>query len=156
MTGKTNWTNVAASPFSDIGTSVTYNGIYFVATGLGTNGIAYSSTGLTWTTASSVNCSDICWNGRRFVALGTTNMSYSQDGVTWYTNNTNIFTYGNGIASNSQIGTFIAPSALVLDNNGINGPGMSASQTLEIVSSDPYYQTGFNNVTIKIETNNIY
>jgi len=45
---------------------------------------------------------------------------------------------------------------MVLDNNSINGFGMSATQTLEIVSSDPYYQTGFNNVTVKIETNNIY
>ena len=158
MTGTTGWTSVASSPFTGIGTSVVYNGIYFVATGLGTtNRIAYSTTGITWTGSSTItNYGDICWNGKRFVALGNNSMSYSPDGITWYTNTTNIFTYGNGIASNSQIGTFIAPSAIVLNNNGINGNGMSASQTLEIVSSDPYYQTGFNNVTIKIETNNIY
>jgi hypothetical protein len=158
VTGRTGWTNVSSSPFSSgSGTSIAYNGIYFVATGLGTNGIAYSSTGTTWTVASTVNCNDICWNGKRFVAVGNNNnLCYSQDGISWYTNSTSMFTNGYGIASNSQVGAFVAPSALVLDNNGINGSGMSASQTLEIVSSDPYYQTGFNNVTVKIETNNIY
>jgi len=158
IAGKTGWTNVASSPFSTGGSSVAYNGIYFVATGFGTNGIAYSQNGTTWTTASTMNCWDVCWNGKRFVALGYTNMLYSKDGVTWYTNaRPDIFSqYGLGIASNSGIGAFVAPSAMVLDNYGISGNGIAASQTLEIVSSDPYYQTGFTNVTVKIETDNLY
>ena len=159
-TGQSGWTNVTSSPFSVGGSCVAWNGAIWVAGGSGSNQIAYSTNGTTWTGVSTSfpSVSDIYWNGVRFVATGGTYMGYSADGITWYVNNmTNIFSVGGyGLASNSGIGAFVAPSAMVLDNNGINGVGMTASQTLELISSDPYYQQGFSNVSVKIETNNIY
>jgi hypothetical protein len=164
MLGQSGWSNVASSPFSSGCLCVTWNGSIWVAGGYGTNQIAYSTNGTTWSGISpagmsGINVNDICWNGTRFVATTSSSiMAYSSNGINWYTtSNTNIFsTAGYGIASNSGVGAFVAPSAMVLNNYGISGNAMAASQTLEIVSSDPYYQTGFTNVTVKIETNNIY
>ena len=80
-------------------------------------------------------------------------MGYSKDGITWYSNNLPSIISLNrlGVASNSGVGAFVAPSAMVLDNYGITGNGIAASQTLEIISSDPYYQTGYDSVSIKVE-----
>jgi hypothetical protein len=41
---------------------------------------------------------------------------------------------------------------MVLNNSSISGNGIVASQTLEFVSSDPYYQDGFNNVSITVNS----
>jgi hypothetical protein len=60
------------------------------------------------------------------------------------------------IVSNPGVGAFVAPSAMILNNYGISGNGIAQSQTLEIVSSDPYYQTGFTNMAVKVECNNVY
>lgn len=158
-TGLSGWTNVTTSPFSTGGLCVTYNGSIWVAGGAGTNTIAYSSNGITWTGISTAfsSVNDIVWNGTRFVATGGQFMGYSPDGITWYVNNTsNIFTTGFGLASNPGVGAFTPPSALVLDDNGITGNSISASNTLEIVSSDPYFQSGFSNITVKIDSDNVY
>jgi hypothetical protein len=61
-------------------------------------------------------------------------------------------TAGYGLGTNSGIGAFVAPSAMVLNNSSISGNGIVASQTLEFVSSDPYYQDGFNNVSITVNS----
>jgi hypothetical protein len=45
---------------------------------------------------------------------------------------------------------------MVLNNNGISGNGIAKSQTLEIVSSDPYYQTGFDNMSVTVRQSSIY
>ncbi len=159
ITGLSGWTNVSASPFSTGGLCVTYNGIMWVAGGAGTNTIAYSTNGITWTGISTAfsSVNDIVWNGTRFVATGGQFIGYSPDGITWYVSNTsNIFTTGYGVASNPGIGAFTPPSALVLDDNGITGNSISASNTLEIVSSDPYFQSGFSNITVKIDSDNVY
>jgi hypothetical protein len=159
-TGLTGWTNVASSPFTIACTGLSYNGIYFVATGTGLNGIAYSQDGVNWISASSVNCNSVCWNGKRFVAtILNGNILYSNDGITWYNATYQPGTYtfkGNGIASNSGIGAYVAPSAMVLNGYTVNGNGLTASNSLDIVSSDPYFQTGFTNISINVKTNNIY
>ena len=159
ITGLSGWTNVSASPFSTGGLCVTYNGTIWVAGGAGANTIAYSTNGITWTGISTAfsSVNDIVWNGTRFVATGGSFMGYSPDGITWYVSNTsNIFTTGYGLASNPGIGAFTPPSALVLNDNGITGNSISASNTLEIVSSDPYFQSGFSNITVKIDSDNVY
>ena len=167
ITGKTGWTSVASNPFgTGGGGGVAWNGAIWVAGGGGsTNVLAYSTNGTTWSTVANSTTTfpggiwNICWNGTRFVATGqnTSYMGYSPDGIIWYSGNySNIVGSCRGIASNSGVGAFIAPSALVLNDYGISGNAMTASQTLEIVSSDPYFQQGFNNVTVKIETDNIY
>ena len=82
-------------------------------------------------------------------------MGYSADGKTWYSTNSSLLS-GNGVASNSGVGAFVAPSAMVLNNNGISGNGIASSQTLEIISSDPYFQAGFRNVSMTITPTSNY
>jgi hypothetical protein len=83
----------------------------------------------------------------RFVAVGsgTNSIAYSSDGITWIpvTGSKSIFsTGGNGVAGNPKVGAVIVPSAIHLNNN-IN------SNTLTF-SSESYYQSGVNNITIGI------
>jgi len=79
-------------------------------------------------------------------------MGYSADGKTWYSTNSGMFNpNGLGVASNPGVGAFVAPSAMILNNNGISGNGIAKSQTLEIVSSDPYFQQGFDNMSVTVK-----
>ena len=157
INGQSGWTNVTSSPFSSGGLCVTYNGSIWVAGGSGTNQIAYSTNGTSWTGISTAftSVNDIVWNGTRFIAIGGSLIGYSADGIKWYTS-TSILSTGYGLASNPGVGAFVAPSALVLSDTGIAGNGIAASNTLEIVSSDPYFQNGFTNISVKVESNNIY
>lgn len=164
-TAQTGWTTVT-SPFSAAGISVCWNGAIWVAAGQGGNTLAWSTNGTTWTglgiTQFPTAAYDVCWNGTRFVAAGTNGgtvgyLGYSADGKVWYSSTTPIFsTYGLGVASNPGVGAFIAPSAMVLNNNGISGNGIARSQTLEIISSDPYYQQGFDNMSVTVRPSMIY
>ena len=62
-----------------------------VAVGQGTNTIAYSADGSTWTGSTTGNAIftsfglGVAWNGIRFVAVGqgTNSIAYSNDGITW-------------------------------------------------------------------------
>jgi hypothetical protein len=165
-TAQTGWTTVT-SPFSSAGISVCWNGSIWVAAGNGTvNTLAWSNDGITWTglgiTRFPTIAFDVCWNGTRFVAAGTNAgtvgyLGYSADGKVWYSSTTPIFpTYGLGVASNPGVGAFIAPSAMVLSNNSISGNGIARSQTLEIISSDNYYQQGFDNMSVTVRQSRIY
>jgi hypothetical protein len=155
----TNDNNVYMARFNSC-SSITWNGSRWVAS-CNSIPLAHSTNGTSWTTITNSGfiqgVNDVCWNGIRFVATGGTYMGYSNDGVTWYSSvQSSIFsTSGYGISSNSGVGAFIAPSAMVIDDNGISGNGISNSRTLEFVSSDPYFQTGFNNITVKVETKTI-
>jgi hypothetical protein len=150
------WTGSPANLFYTCGYCVCYGGTIWVAGGLGGNTLAYSYNGTTWvgigTTAFPNGCTSICWNGTRFVGAGGNYTGYSKDGITWYSSQSSTITSLNCVVSNPGIGAFVPPSAMVLNNNGITGNGISASQTLEFVSSDPYYQQGFDNVAIILNT----
>ena len=147
ITCRTGWTAVSPSPFTASGSCVAWNGSIWVAGGSGTAGnLAYSTNGISWRNAyfpSTVL--DICWTGSRFVAISATNTGYSTDGINWISQQSLFPTQGYGVKSNSGIGAFVAPSALNLNNYGISG-----TQTLDVVASDPYYQTGFDTVSISI------
>jgi len=159
--GTTTWTPISTTVFTTQGYCVCYNGPIWVAGGIGSNSLAWSTDGINWnglgTKGTSIfpnGCNSICWNGTRFIGTGSNYIGYSPDGINWYSAlSTNLFTNGYGIASNPGVGGFVAPSAMFLNNNGIRGNGIFASQTLEIVSSDPYYQLGFDNVSITINNN---
>ena len=64
---------------------------FTVAGGSGTNQLAYSIDGITWTASTSGNavfttrCNALGWNGTKFVAggEGTNQLAYSSDGITW-------------------------------------------------------------------------
>ena len=156
LPGSGTWTGSPANLFYTCGYCVCYGGTIWLAGGLGGNTLAYSYNGTTWvglgTTAFPNGCTSICWNGTRFVGAGGNYTGYSKDGITWYSSQSSKITSLNCVVSNPGIGAFVAPSAMVLNNNGITGNGISASQNLEFVSSDPYYQSGFDNVAITLNT----
>lgn len=164
-TVKTGWTGINNTTFSVSANGICWNGTIWVAVGEGVNTIAYSYTGISnWvglgTSIFSTRGSSVCWNGVRFIAVGqgTNSIAYSQNGITWYKAyngystllSTQVFTYGNCVASNSTIGAVPIQSQMVLNKN------IGISDTLDVVSSDPYYQSGFDNVSIKVEPNSLY
>ena len=157
--GNNVWT-ATATMFSTQGYCVCYKGPVWVAGGLGGNSIAFSGNGISWvglgTTVFPNGCSSICWNGTRFVGGGQGYLGYSAQGNIWYSSPTSLFTSINDIVSNPGVGAFVAPSAMVLNNNGITGNGLYSSTTLEVVSSDPYFQNGFTNASFNITSNSIY
>ena len=73
------------------GNDVAYNGRQFVAVGSGTNSIAYSTDGLTWTgigaTIFTSAGNGISWNNERWVAVGFGGppIAYSSNGISWTT-----------------------------------------------------------------------
>jgi hypothetical protein len=96
----------------------------FVAGAQGTNKLAYSTDGITWSASTNGNSIftginfgdgivyDVAWNGNKFVAVGvssggsfgpfTPTIGYSTDGITWSaaTNTTSVFSITvNSIAS---------------------------------------------------------
>ena len=92
----------------------------------------------------------VTWNGERFVAVGnpgTHTIVFSNDGIIWYGVKDSISIFsdaGIGVAGNSKVGPVIVPSAIHLNNN-IN------SNTLTF-SSESYYQSGVNNISINVNS----
>jgi hypothetical protein len=91
--------------FSSAGYGVAWNGTRWVAVGQGTNSIAYSADGITWTGLGTGTFSTygvgVAWNGTRWVAVGrgTNSIAWSADGVTWT---------GLGTGTFSTLGYFAA------------------------------------------------
>jgi len=154
--GLSTWTSISSPVFTG-GNCVCYGGNIWLAGGTGGNALAYSYDAINWTglqTSTTIfpnGCSSICWNGTRFVGAGGNYIGYSRDGIKWYSSQS-LITTTNYVVSNPGIGAFVAPSAMVLNKYGFTGNGISASQNLEIISSDPYYQSGFDNVSITINS----
>jgi hypothetical protein len=164
--GSSGWTSVG-SIFSTAGNGICWNGSTWVAVGQGANAIAYSTNATTWTGSNASTSTfttagfGVCWNGVRFVATGQggNSIAYSQDGNVWYpayngystSSTTQLFTtYGNCVASNPGVGAPTVQSQMILNNKGSVG-----TYTLQI-NSPPYYQQGFNEVSFKVEQNNVY
>ena len=83
-----------------------------ISLGSGTNTLAWSNDGLTWTglgtTIFSTQGNSTVWNGTMWIATGsgTNTLAWSSDGIIWtsVTGSTGIFsTSGNGIAWNSSL-----------------------------------------------------
>ena len=106
---------------------IAWNGTRFVAVGTvssGTNCIAYSTDGGTWTVPTTgifTQGNGVAWNGTYFVATGTAStntVAYSADGITWTaaTTATLFSTTGKGAASTTPFVSMtpnigIAPSS---------------------------------------------
>jgi len=136
------------------GYGLAWNGTRWVAVGYGASSFAHSLDGINWSGVTGTNSIflmglSVTWNGVRFVAggRGPNTIAYSSDGITWtgVPNSTSIFSnFGFGVAGNPKVGAVIVPSAIHLNNN-IN------SNTLTF-SSESYYQSGVNNITIDVNT----
>jgi hypothetical protein len=80
----------------------------WIAVGNGTNAIAYSYDGISWTgitgTTIFTTSYGITWNGNMWVVVGngTHSIAYSYNGLNWFTNVIleNKFNYGNKICYN--------------------------------------------------------
>lgn len=170
--GSSGWTPIS-SPFAYSGNGITWNGNIWVATGGDSNNmIAYSYDGLNWTpVVNSFNLfqytgTGVCWNGVRFIAGGwgyeQNSIVYSSDGINWYPGydgenyNSNpysdvftskILTKCISVASNSNIGVPVVQSQMILN------PIQNSSVLM--ISTDPYYQQGFNEISFKVEQNNL-
>jgi hypothetical protein len=102
---------ISPNIFSTLGSKVHWNGTLWVAVGEGTNTIAYSTDGKSWTpvTVSSnifTSGKDVTWNGTRWVAVGngsTYQIAYSSDGKSWNGSSSNIFSRGEGVGVASNI-----------------------------------------------------
>ena len=126
------WTGIGSNTFSNAGYGVAWNGTRFVAVGQGTNSIAYSTDGISWTGA--VNSTlifsglgfGIGWNGTRWVAVGTgTNcIAYSPNGINWtpVINSTNIFSIaGLGVVGNGTtwVAVGLGTNSIAYSSDGI-------------------------------------
>ncbi len=107
-----------------------------IAVGYGTNSIAYSFDGVTWT---GIDCTDIfsyggcgaCSNGEMFIAVGwgTNSIAYSSDGVTWTGLGQDIFSSGGqGVNWNDANEIFIAvgygTNSIAYSSDGVTWTGL--------------------------------
>lgn len=103
----TTWMSPTKTLFSTRGTSAAWSGEKWVATGSGTNTLAYSYNGLIWYGCGSTIFTEgrcVVYNGSIWVAGGTINgshtLAYSYDGIAWiglgaytFTTETNAIAY---------------------------------------------------------------
>jgi hypothetical protein len=131
--GATTFGNASITTSSSIGTTVVAGNLW-VAVGEGTNSIAYSSNGTTWTglgTACFGNYGGmgVAWNGIRWVAVGsgTDSIAYSSNGTTWTGLGKDIFgSYGKGVAWNGTlwVAVGLGSNTIAYSSNGITWTGL--------------------------------
>ena len=126
-TGRTGPTGPSNTSFSDS---------FVVATGSGTNRLAYSYDGLTWrpgvnSTSIFTTAYKVAWNGSLWVAVGsgTFSIAYSSDGINWtgvVGSSTSIINIGYGIAWNGSIWVAVGSggtNTIAISRDGINWYG---------------------------------
>ena len=140
------WTGLGTSIFSFHGSGVAFNTLrqhtitfpsnLLVAVGQGTNTIAYSNDGITWTGLGSSIFSQVgscvAWNGKIWVAfgIGTNSIAYSSDGINWTGLGTSIFSNnGNGVAWNGSIWVAVGYgiNSIAYSSDGITWTGVITS-----------------------------
>jgi hypothetical protein len=105
-----NWTG-RGTIFTTAGNGVAWNGSMWIAVGQGTNTIAYSYDGITWSGISSPPITTagyaIAWSGSTWVAVGQggNSIAYSYDGIVWTgTTGTTLFSsFGLSVSWNGSI-----------------------------------------------------
>lgn len=107
----------------------------WVAVGAGTNSIAYSGDGFTWSGLStnifSTQGFGVFWNGNIWVAVGqgTNSIAYSNDGIIWTGIGTSIFTSGRCVlwGDNKWVAGGSGANNLAYSYDGINWIGIGTS-----------------------------
>jgi hypothetical protein len=99
------WNNAVTGGFSSYGTSVTWNGSLWVATGIHSSvagNIQISLDGMNWVPslsgAFSLQANGVVWSGTKFIATGkgSSSILYSDDGRNWSSCNVSGVTITNG------------------------------------------------------------
>jgi hypothetical protein len=149
------WTGItnSYSNFFTVGYGVAWNGTMWVAVGYNQS-FAYSYDGMNWFLANNQTSFNgnywlgISWNGNQWVAVtfNSNNIAYSSDGINW-TLTTNGALNGSGIAWNAGLGSVNIPN----DSIVLNQYGSGLSSELDVVC-DSYYNTGFTNCSISINS----
>ena len=150
-----NWIGITNSYYNllQVGYSVAWNGTMWVAVGYGPNTFVYSYNGTQWYPAANQSTGywlGISWNGNQWIAVTINGIdnAYSSDGINW-TLTSNGVIYGNGIAWNAGLGSVNIPN----DSIVLNQYGSGLSSELDVVC-DSYYNTGFTNCSISINSIN--
>ena len=123
----------------------------WVAVGTGSNTFVYSYNGTQWYAAANQSTGywlGISWNGNQWIAvtINSINNAYSSDGINW-TLTPNGLINGNGIAWNAGLGSVNIPNGSIV----LNQYGSGLSSELD-VATDSYYNTGFTNCSISINS----
>jgi len=165
-----NWTGLGDATFSTSGNGVAFNNLrphtidippnVYIATGQGTNTLAYSVDGINWSglgnTIFSTAGIDAAWNGVMWVAVGegTNTLAYSFNGINWVGLGTNIFTTaGRAIAWNG--------SYWIAGGQGVNTLAYSEDGTtwcglgIEVSSTSGVYAVAWNGAEWRAVGNNI-
>jgi hypothetical protein len=129
-----NWAGQGSTVFSGYGNYAVFNGIMWVAGGLGGNTLAYSYNGNVWTGIGSkvftISGTDMAWSGQMWVATGQggNSLAYSYDGINWTGLGNTIFTtVGMAISYNGIIwlASGQGTNTLAYSYNGLNWTGLS-------------------------------
>ena len=156
---------------------------YYPAAPSGSSIVAYSTNGTSWTSSASAVTIfgsgspssaitipySITWNGKRFIAIGgntggsgataAPKIAYSYDAQTWYpvssipnvTQPSQLFTtaaYGLASSAWPTLGSTYVDNTLTINQNA----GLNTTKQLDVYS-DTYFNNGYNNATITIESN---
>jgi hypothetical protein len=107
---------------------------FFIAVGSGTNTLAYSTNGISWTANNifSISGNGVAWNGSIFVAVGqgTHTIATSTDGTTWTGRGSTIFTtQGNSICwtGSNWIAVGSGTNTIATSTDGINWIGLGTT-----------------------------
>jgi len=134
MNAPIRWRGLGTSIFSTQGYGVAWSGSMWISVGSGTNSIAYSYDGYTWSglgTSIFTTGLGIAWNGVMWVAVGsgTNSIAYSYNGINWVGLGTNIISQGNAIASNGIMWVAVGSgtNSIAYSYDGINWIGIGAT-----------------------------
>ena len=138
------WFGLGNTVFYTAGQFVAYNGIRWVAGGVGANTMAYSNNGINWiglgSNLFSVKGIFAKWNGAIWVAVGQggangNSLAWSVDGINWTGMGNGIFSYGasvewNGmmwVAGGNNSGFTAYGNTLAYSFNGMNWTGLGGN-----------------------------
>lgn len=154
--------NIIFTQSSNAVNQLATNGSMWVAGGQGSNSLAYSMDGVSWTgigtTYFSASCNGVAWGNGRWVAVGssTNKIATSTDGITWTGLGNIIFSsIGNKVAWNGTrwVAVGQGTNTIAYSNDGITWTGLS--NTIFFTSGQDVAWNGKLWVAVGQGTNNV-
>ena len=137
--------NISSLTRVNIGFQTTLQSRWIAVGGGGTNSLAYSADGITWTGIPGPHTigNAIAWNGIRWVSVGTGGVyaiAYSSDGIKWtgIPVSANTFTTsGRGVAWNGVLWVAVGggTNSIAYSPDGINWAGIASSGTTNFATN---------------------